>query len=167
MHMSVCLHVPHVHTWHLRKPGEGFRSPGMDVRGLWDTCGCWELKPGSSADADSALNHCTVFPAMVCEVQSQPLGGLWGQGGGEFKVILSCVESLRSACGHARNSAPKKSLCEFNIIYRYAFCKLFFAQLVRHVILNLPYCETHWFKCLVSSGGRGRSQGQPGLQDEF
>lgn len=37
MHMSVCLHMNQIHTWYLRKPEEGFRSPGMDVREGYET----------------------------------------------------------------------------------------------------------------------------------
>lgn len=37
MHMSVCLHMHHLHTGCLRKPKEGFRSPGIDIREGYET----------------------------------------------------------------------------------------------------------------------------------
>lgn len=59
MHMTVCPHVHHMHVWCLRKPEEGFRAPGIDVREGYKTlCWCQELKPRSSTGAASAPNHC-------------------------------------------------------------------------------------------------------------
>lgn len=71
MHMSVCLHVHHMHSWCLRKPEEGFRAPGIDIRKGYKTL-CWgqELKPRSSAGAASAPNQYAIFLATACEVQS-------------------------------------------------------------------------------------------------
>lgn len=130
-----------------------FRAPGTDVREGYKTL-CWgqELKPRSSAGAASAPKHCTSSqPRHVTYSPALERSGRQGRWGVESHPQLCRVWDQP---GVMQETQLKKSLCEFNIIHKYDCCKLLFAQLVRYICLNLPYCKTHWLKCLVLSGSQ-------------